>query len=1095
MEYGLLGPLEARENGSPVPLGGRKQRAVLAVLLLNANHVVSRDRLIDDLWGEDPPETAVATVQVYVSRLRRLLPAGVLVTQAPGYVLRIDPPALDLARFERLVEEARKAELLAKPALLREALSLWRGPPLVEFASEPFARAEAGRLGELRLVALEELIDAELALGRHVELTPELEALVAEQPQRERFRTQLALALYRSGRHAEALEAVRAARGALDELGLEPTATLRELERQILTQDAALDLQVVRPLLALERPVPSPFVPEPRSPFVGRGDELRLFNELLERAESGSGGVILLGGEAGAGKTRLERELAHEAVARGALVLYGAADPVVRSPYQPLREWIEALVDVCDPDELRVLLRSAGGGALEPLVPRLAQFAEPVEEAREPGDRPNLHAAAVALLAAISRRVPLVLIADDVQWADGETQHALRELGRAAPGCRMLLLVGLRDRGEPRSSDLDESLAALLRLDWTTRVSLDRLTSADVHALVHALAGADPSDALMTAMVELTDGNALLVCELWRDLVTSRGVVVVDGLAELALPLADIRGPELIGDIVRQRIGRLDPATVAMLEQASVAAAHVELSAIGAATKVEQAALVTAVAEAVDTGMIEELPDPSPGFRFAHELVRRALYDRLPGIRRAELHGRFGEALESVHASDTTPVVADLAYHFTQAVPVLGPARAADYNVRAAKAAMDAIAFEEAIANLTTALELGIPEERRKSVRIELAYLLHEFGRIAEANALLSHDIESATGLAQRGAAARISLRAVGARMGDPNVDPAEMCAEAEDAVATFEALGDAHGLSHACRNLALALRRSGRLKEGCAAAERALASAEDSDDPAQRRRPIGTITYGLCDGPAPVPDALARCEELMAAAQGDRLFEALTMWAFSYLLAMAGRREEARERIARSLPVLDATHHLLAIRVYRVLVAEALELAGDLAGAEEQLLLKWQHFRDERVWVPDARAMQAAYQLGQLYCDQRRWDEAVQCLEYGREIAIPEYFRHESVLRLTVGARVEAHRGRAEEATALVRRAAAMADMSDFLNLRARTWLAVAEVEQRAGRTGEAHAAGARAGDLYRAKGNVAALARIEAGTPLTTEPPEGGI
>ena len=166
----------------------------------------------------------------------------------------------------------------------------------------------------------------------------------------------------------------------------------------------------------------------------------------------------------------------------------------------------------------------------------------------------------------------------------------------------------------------------------------------------------------------------------------------------------------------------------------------------------------------------------------------------------------------------------------------------------------------------------------------------------------------------------------------------------------------------------------------------------------------------------------------------------------------MAGRADEALVAIRRSFPVLDATDRMLSIRVYKVLVAETMELAGDLAGAEEQLRSKWQLFRGLDHWDPDARAIQAARQLAHLYCDQGRWDEAERCLEYGRDVQIPDYFRHESVLRLAVGARVAAHRGRSEEATALAGRAAAMADGSDFLNLRARTWLAVAEVDERGG-------------------------------------------
>ncbi len=209
MDYLLLGSLEVRDDDGPLPLGGAKQRALLALLLLHANHVVSRDRLVDELWGDSPPETAAQGVQVYVSRLRRLLPAETLLTRPPGYLLAAAPETIDLRRFERLVADARMADPERASRLLREALELWRGPALAEFGEEPFSRAEAGRLEDLRLAALEERIEADLALGRHNELAGELEALIAAHPHRERLRAQLMLALYRSGRQAEALEAYR----------------------------------------------------------------------------------------------------------------------------------------------------------------------------------------------------------------------------------------------------------------------------------------------------------------------------------------------------------------------------------------------------------------------------------------------------------------------------------------------------------------------------------------------------------------------------------------------------------------------------------------------------------------------------------------------------------------------------------------------------------------------------------------------------------------------------------------------------------------------------------------------------------------------
>src|SRR5262245_32659285 len=246
MEFRILGPLEVSGTGGEVPLGGPKPRALLAVLLLHGNEVVPTDRLIDELWGEDAPDDAAAALRVNVSRLRKALPQGVLTTRSPGYLVRIGPDELDLHRFERLVAEGRSllARGLAADASerLRDALSLWRGPALADFAYESFAQAAIARLEEIRLAAVELRIDADLALGRHGELVGELEALVAEHPLRERLRMYLMTALYRSDRQAEALEAYHDARRALvDTLGIEPSAALRDLERAILRHDPALE--------------------------------------------------------------------------------------------------------------------------------------------------------------------------------------------------------------------------------------------------------------------------------------------------------------------------------------------------------------------------------------------------------------------------------------------------------------------------------------------------------------------------------------------------------------------------------------------------------------------------------------------------------------------------------------------------------------------------------------------------------------------------------------------------------------------------------------------------------------------------------------
>ena len=245
LQFRLLGPLEVTRGGEPVGLGGPKQRALLTLLLVDAGRAVSTDRLIDALWGEQPPRTAPTSLQNFVSQLRKLLGPDVVVTKPPGYLLRVEPSQLDVERARTLLDEAKTASASERRGKLREALALWRGPPLEEFAYEAFAEGEIARFEELRLTLLEERLEAEIESGQAAELVGELEALVAEHPLRERFREQLMLALYRSGRQAEALEAFQQGRRVLvDELGIDPSPRLQQLHGAILRQE--IDLQPAR---------------------------------------------------------------------------------------------------------------------------------------------------------------------------------------------------------------------------------------------------------------------------------------------------------------------------------------------------------------------------------------------------------------------------------------------------------------------------------------------------------------------------------------------------------------------------------------------------------------------------------------------------------------------------------------------------------------------------------------------------------------------------------------------------------------------------------------------------------------------------------
>ena len=250
----ILGSLEVVSGGSSVALGGHKQRAVLAILATHVGTVVSADELIESLWSDGPPATATTTVQVYVSRLRKLIGADLIATTGAGYVLRVEPDQLDAARFELLAARGRELRRTQQPteasAALAEALAVWRGPALADFAYDSWAQSNVARLEEERLACFEERIEADLACGRDSDLVGELEALVAEHPLRERLRAQLMLALYRGGRQAEALDAYQQARSTLvDELGIEPGPELQELNRRILTQEVSPAAPAAQPAL------------------------------------------------------------------------------------------------------------------------------------------------------------------------------------------------------------------------------------------------------------------------------------------------------------------------------------------------------------------------------------------------------------------------------------------------------------------------------------------------------------------------------------------------------------------------------------------------------------------------------------------------------------------------------------------------------------------------------------------------------------------------------------------------------------------------------------------------------------------------------
>jgi predicted ATPase/DNA-binding CsgD family transcriptional regulator len=484
--------------------------------------------------------------------------------------------------------------------------------------------------------------------------------------------------------------------------------------------------------------LPAPLRLSSPFPFVGRSAELEMLRALLPRAEGESRRFVLLGGEAGSGKSRLVREFAAAAARDGARVLYGACDAVVRTPYGPFIEALDRLVRVLEPDELHRAL-SGGSGALGRLLPDLpARLGEPPPPAAADPDteRHRLHMVVSDLLDTVGRRRPVVLAIEDGHWADASTLLLLRHLARAAGTTRLLVLSTFRDDEANVPAALAQTLADLRRSEDVVRFRLRRLSEGDLDEFVRRAgepgAGLDVKQ-LSRAISELTGGNAFLVCELWRALVETGFLEVVDGATRLARPLAELGTPESVREVVNQRLARLAPTTGALLELAATSGGEFELEILRRSAVLAEPELLAALDEAVRSGIIEELPSRRLAYRFAHELVRRAVYDRLTAVRRAELHLRIGEAEEAA-GGRSARALADLAHHFEAAAPLGERSRAIEYNLLAARAAGDALAFDDAAARLRTALELGIESAgQRAEALIDLGSASHRGGKVLDA--------------------------------------------------------------------------------------------------------------------------------------------------------------------------------------------------------------------------------------------------------------------------------------------------------------------------------------------------------------------------
>jgi DNA-binding SARP family transcriptional activator len=688
MDFRILGPLEVLSDGQALDLGGQKQRALLALLLLEANRVVSSDRLIGALWEDDPPETAQKALQVYVSQLRKLLGRERLQTKAPGYLVRLEPDELDLARFQRLQEQGK----------LEEALALWRGPALAEFGYQRFAQAEIGRLEELRLACLEERIESDLQAGRHPTLVGEIDALVREHPLRERLRAQLMLALYRSGRQAEALEAYQDARRALTEgLGIEPSLELRELEKAILQQDASL--------------TPFPFAEAPaeageaaRGAFVGREEELEELLQGFADAVAARGRLFLLVGEPGIGKSRLADEVLRHARAHGAEALAGRCWEGGGAPaYWPWVQSIREYVRRADSDALRLQL----GSGVTDVAQIISEVRERLPDTSEPGAlesesaRFRLFDSTAAFIRNAAAQRPWVLVLDDLHAADEPSLLLLRflagELGRAN-----VLVVGTYRDVDPTVRDpLASTLSELARERVTRRIHLTGLTKADVARYIELETRVAPSADLATAIHDETEGNPLFVGEVVRLLAAEGNLANVDSRTLLTLGI-----PQGVREVIGRRLRSLSDEGAGLLALASVLGREFRVDVLERLAELDVDRVLDVLDEPISARLVMPVPGTLGRMRFAHALIRDTLYDDMTTPHRVLLHRRAAEALEEIYAANREPHLAELTYHYFEAAPGGDVDKALSYAERAASRALELLAFEEAARFYELALQV-----------------------------------------------------------------------------------------------------------------------------------------------------------------------------------------------------------------------------------------------------------------------------------------------------------------------------------------------------------------------------------------------------
>jgi class 3 adenylate cyclase/tetratricopeptide (TPR) repeat protein len=779
------------------------------------------------------------------------------------------------------------------------------------------------------------------------------------------------------------------------------------------------------------------------SRFVGRAEELAVLRTAWGRVvDGGRCELVTVVGEAGVGKSRLVAEFVAGLEARvvsGRCLSYGEG-----ITYFPVVEVIRQL-DAAPVD----------AAVAAPLASLLGE-----SDAATSADE-----IAWAFRKLLEDEAPLLVVFDDIQWGEETFLDLVEHVALFSAGAPLLLLCLARpELGERRPR-------------WPVALQLEPLPPPDVEALLPATLPA----ALRERIAHAAGGNPLFVTEM---------------VAMTADAGEDVVVPATLRALLAARLDQLEAAERGVLERGAVEG---ELFHRGPLQALTGAQVTSQLGSLVRRELIRPDSGLLPGedaFRFCHLLIRDAAYDALPKKTRAELHERFAGWLEG-HGGALVERDEIVGYHLQQAYRYRSELGAPDSETSpigeraagflAAAGHRAAIRGDyHAVANLLErALALGVhdPHERVR-LQVELGLGLYEVGRIAESEELLGRTVEVATALGERGLAARALVHISTQRLdADPAVGGEEMVPVAEDAIETFEALGDTLGLAEAGLMLGSALSRAGRFADSIAATERGLAMAQAAGATGIRRLIVDRLAERICDGPLAAYDAIARLEELRAANRDDRVLEAVIARQLSFALAMAGRFDEARAHLDASTPALDEADLTdLTWAHSRWKVSETLLLVGEAAAAEQDLIAVWQHFRDSRGTASSARAMLAAAWLALLCCDQGRWQEAAGYLAYGQEVdcSPPTRGKGYAYLRLAARARVAAQAGEHTEAVELARKGVELAPSFNSLNGEARAWHALAQVQRAAGNEAEADAAVARALELYERKGNIAAAARL---------------